>query len=115
MLTSSSSRPPSASLEQTRAYMLSAIPPPAGEGAEWLCNFAIMLKEEAAEESGKRRMIGRVGVVRKGPRERVHWGRYGGEGEELAVAYMVEPEWWGRGVMTEAMGGFLGVYWGMGG
>jgi len=99
--------------------MLPAIRPPRAEleGVEdrsWVLNYAILLKDpDASSSRQKLKMIGRLGVVRKGPREHVHWERYGGGGEELALGYGVSPDWWGRGVMAEAMGGFLELYWGL--
>lgn len=57
-------------------------------------NFAILLKDSESEHS-KLRMIGKVGIFQF-PAE---------------IAWMLHPDFWGKGYASEAVEGYLDWYW----
>ncbi len=61
----------------------------------WSERFAIILKDERQKKGdGKLRMIGIIGP----PKER-------------CLGYMLHPEFWGKGYMTEGLKAYLELFW----
>ncbi len=58
----------------------------------WNQRWAIMLKD--ADNNGKPKLIGVVGVVR-----------------EPEIGYRIHPDYWGKGYMSEALTMFLKMWW----
>lgn len=97
---------PTTSLEETKALMLGNMPSPE---KPWNQRWAILLRPEpkiedekvsssksSREMDEKPRMIGVIGVVR-----------------EQELGYKLNPEFWGKGYMTEALGMMSKLFWEM--
>jgi RimJ/RimL family protein N-acetyltransferase len=75
----------------------------------WIEYFVFFLKPTgplAALEKPK--LVGMIGVVRLDPRQEMHGL---GDGFDNAIGYRVHPDYWGKGIGTEALKGFLELYW----
>jgi RimJ/RimL family protein N-acetyltransferase len=68
----------------------------------WIENYAILLRgSENTTEDDKPRMVGTVGTTRLS------------DDDAMEIAYGLHSDYWGRGYMSEALGMFIKLYWGV--
>ncbi|CAG8955423.1 hypothetical protein HYFRA_00010288 [Hymenoscyphus fraxineus] len=94
---------PHTNLDSARQFMQTILPNSINPDID---KFAILLRPVVENEQpwtngmGRPKMIGFVGTNR--------WSEQG-----LETGYIFDVEYWGRGYAGEALGAFLGIYWGL--